>query len=251
MQRLALSEITLRLATIILMIFHFDKISSFDSYKFFAVNDKTANISFMCTLMMLIFLAIGLWRLQRRYFLSAFIFSHFSFYMFAYGGDSYAYLTLLFISLVSLKKDVKLDLISSLGLNTLQAFLAAIYLFNAHAKLSDPVWMNGEAMIYLFNTKYVESSSVMGQVLSYNGHLFSYGVILAQLSIVLIFFKKVRKSICWIFIMKHLFIAIFMLPYFGLFGIILHLIILSSDDKVRVHILRELQRSYLAFKTRK
>ena len=148
-----------------------------------------------------------------------------------YGADTFAGMLLFIHFFVVNCKD---DFLGLIGFGILVFMLVVIYTYSGFSKMLDPSWRNGEVVLSLLN------SVSGGAIYKIRGmgaacQVVSWFVILLQVLSPLIFVKRLRVTLSSFLIAKHVLIGIFLLPYFGILCVLIHLIVIYYTNNVLDH----------------
>lgn len=180
-------------------------------------------------ILLLMSLCLGMVTAKRLFFFSTFICNTILFDTVSpliYGADLFCVHLTLFLSLIKLDNQ-EYDELSRVGLFTLFFHMLIIYSFNGISKFNDDVWLSGE-IVQTYLVKQTNFFSLLSsELLIYVDRGISYFVMALQPLYALAFFPRFRRKVLFLFICKHISIAVLIHPFFGLVCALLNLILFS------------------------
>ncbi len=207
------------LSVVFIIIFHFEKLLNIKTYYlYFSTTPFSYQVLRLLLYGLFLTLGISMFSEKRIFLFLGLVLSSILNLQFNYGADVFIFNLTLFLAFIG--NSSKDDFLKSCGYLLMLSHLTVIYIYNGVNKLTDSIWLNGKVIEFYLTPKI---GFLQGVELDVGiARFISLSVVVLQFSILLIWFKKLRKLIAILFILKHSFIAFFLHPFFGVVCVLTH-----------------------------
>ena len=218
----SVQDILFILSVVFIIIFHFEKIINVETYYlYFSTNPSSFEVSRILLYGLFFSLGISLFSAKRTFLFIALALSSILSLQFSYGADVFVFNLTLFLAFIG--RPSKDDFLKSCGYLLMLSHLSVIYIYNGVNKLTDSIWLDGRVIEFYLAPKIDFLQGVGLSNYSNVARFISVSVVILQFSVLFLWFKRLRKLVAGMFIIKHLFIAFFLHPFFGIVCVLTHL----------------------------
>jgi hypothetical protein len=221
---------------LLLFAFHFERWLNHGVYSNATSSWAVTTFETLLLGLFLVSLLAGLFTQRRRYAIVSlglnsltFHFTHLA----HNGSDALAFQLLLAASIFPVSRPYANDQLTAGGFLLVMGQLLVVYLYNFSAKLRDPMWMSGTALVTFLGPELQTWGFPIDWLAGTTGKLLSWAVIALQALIVLELPLRLRRPVSSLFMLKHLLIALLLHTFFGLVCATLHLYIFFSPMSLR------------------